>query len=92
LKGQRFGALIGHCAALSREGSFSGQNAPLPTLTLSRFDIDRNPGLLCFGTFMKVVSSIKSAKKRHPDCQVVRRRGKIYVINKTDPRYKARQG
>ena len=41
---------------------------------------------------MKVVSSIKSAKKRHPDCQVVRRRGKIYVINKTDPRYKARQG
>ena len=47
---------------------------------------------LCFGPFMKVVSSIKSAKKRHPDCQVVRRRGKIYVINKTDPRYKARQG
>ena len=41
---------------------------------------------------MKVVSSIKFAKKRHPDCQVVRRRGKIYVINKTDPRYKARQG
>lgn len=47
---------------------------------------------LCFAPFMKVVSSIKSAKKRHPDCQVVRRRGKIYVINKTDPRYKARQG
>jgi len=45
-----------------------------------------------FAHFMKVVSSIKSAKKRHPDCQVVRRRGKIYVINKTDPRYKARQG
>ena len=43
-------------------------------------------------TFMKVVSSIKSAKKRHPDCQVVRRKGRIYVINKTDPRYKARQG
>jgi large subunit ribosomal protein L36 len=41
---------------------------------------------------MKVVSSLKSAKKRHPDCQVVRRRGKVYVINKTDPRYKARQG
>ena len=47
---------------------------------------------LSFLPFMKVVSSIKSAKKRHPDCQVVRRRGKIYVINKTDPRYKARQG
>jgi large subunit ribosomal protein L36 len=46
----------------------------------------------CFGPFMKVVSSIKSAKKRHPACQVVRRKGKIYVINKTEPRYKARQG
>lgn len=45
-----------------------------------------------FSPFMKVVSSIKSAKKRHPDCQVVRRKGRIYVINKTDPRYKARQG
>jgi large subunit ribosomal protein L36 len=43
-------------------------------------------------SFMKVVSSIKSAKKRHPACQVVRRRGKIYVINKVEPRYKARQG
>jgi large subunit ribosomal protein L36 len=45
-----------------------------------------------FSPFMKVVSSIKSAKKRHPACQVVRRRGKIYVINKVEPRYKARQG
>lgn len=42
--------------------------------------------------FMKVVSSIKSVKKRHPDCQVVRRKGRIYVINKTNPRFKARQG
>ncbi|WP_438482824.1 type B 50S ribosomal protein L36 [Oleiharenicola lentus] len=41
---------------------------------------------------MKVVSSIKSAKTRHPACQVVRRKGRIYVINKVEPRYKARQG
>ncbi len=41
---------------------------------------------------MKVVSSIKSLKDRHPDCQVVRRKGRIYVINKTNPRFKARQG
>ena len=38
------------------------------------------------------VTTIKSAKKRHPACQVVRRKGKIYVINKVEPRYKARQG
>lgn len=45
-----------------------------------------------FFAFMKVVSSIKSAKVRHPACQVVRRKGRIYVINKVEPRYKARQG
>jgi len=41
---------------------------------------------------MKVVRSLKSMKRRHKDCQVVRRRGRIYVINKTNPRFKARQG
>ncbi|HEX9783978.1 MAG: type B 50S ribosomal protein L36 [Opitutaceae bacterium] len=41
---------------------------------------------------MKVVSSLKSAKRRHPDCQVVRRRGRLYVICKSNPRFKARQG
>jgi len=41
---------------------------------------------------MKVSSSLKSLKNRHPNCQVVRRRGRVYVINKTHPRYKARQG
>lgn len=41
---------------------------------------------------MKVVNSIKSLKNRHKDCQVVRRRGRVYVINKTHRRYKARQG
>ena len=41
---------------------------------------------------MKVVRSLKSMKTRHKDCRVIRRKGRIYVINKTDPRYKARQG
>ena len=41
---------------------------------------------------MKVVNSLKSAKKRHADCRVVRRRGKVYVICKSNPRFKARQG
>jgi large subunit ribosomal protein L36 len=41
---------------------------------------------------MNVVSSLKSAKKRHPDCQVVKRRGRFYVICKSNPRFKARQG
>ena len=41
---------------------------------------------------MKVRSSIRSLKNRHRDCQVVRRKGRLYVINNTDPRFKARQG
>lgn len=41
---------------------------------------------------MKVLSSLKDAKTRHRDCQVVRRRGRIYVICKNNPRFKARQG
>ena len=41
---------------------------------------------------MKVKSSLKSLKDRHRDCRLVRRKGRLYVINKTQRRYKARQG
>ena len=41
---------------------------------------------------MQVLSSLRSAKKRHRDCKVVRRKGRIYVICKTNPRLKAVQG
>jgi len=41
---------------------------------------------------MKVLNSFKSAKKRHKGCRVVRRKGRVYVINKANPRFKARQG
>ncbi|MDE0801451.1 MAG: type B 50S ribosomal protein L36 [Rhodospirillaceae bacterium] len=41
---------------------------------------------------MKVRCSLKSAKKRDKNCIVVRRKGRVYVINKKNPRFKARQG
>jgi large subunit ribosomal protein L36 len=41
---------------------------------------------------MKVANSLRSLKTRHRDCRIVRRKGRVYVINKTQPRYKARQG
>jgi large subunit ribosomal protein L36 len=41
---------------------------------------------------MKVRNSLKSLKKRHRDCKIVRRRGRVFVINKTNRRFKARQG
>ena len=39
-----------------------------------------------------VVNSLKSMKTRHRNCQLVRRKGRVYVINKTNRRFKARQG
>lgn len=44
------------------------------------------------GFAMKIRNSIKSLRKRHRDNRVVRRRGRLYVINKTMRRFKARQG
>ena len=41
---------------------------------------------------MKIVNSLKSAKVRDKNCRVIKRRGRLYVINKKNPRMKARQG
>lgn len=41
---------------------------------------------------MKVRNSLKSAKNRDKNCVIVRRKGRVYVINKRNPRFKARQG
>jgi large subunit ribosomal protein L36 len=38
---------------------------------------------------MKVKASIK---KRSADCIIVRRKGKLYIINKKNPKFKQRQG
>jgi large subunit ribosomal protein L36 len=42
--------------------------------------------------YMKIRNSLKSLKGRHRDNRVIRRRGRTYVINKTNRRFKARQG
>ena len=39
---------------------------------------------------MKIKSSLKSIK-RDLNSKLVRRRGRVYVINKTNPKFKARQ-
>ncbi len=41
---------------------------------------------------MKVKNSLKSLRDRHRSCRIVRRRGRVYVINKTQKKFKARQG
>ena len=41
---------------------------------------------------MKIVNSLKTLKNRDRNCRVIRRRGRLYVINKKNPRFKVRQG
>ena len=50
--------------------------------------LPRNNGRLA----MKIKNSLRALRKRHRNNRVVRRRGRLYVINKTNRRYKARQG
>ncbi|MGM0478631.1 MAG: type B 50S ribosomal protein L36 [Bacteroidota bacterium] len=38
---------------------------------------------------MKVRASVK---KRSEDCKIVKRKGRVYVINKKNPKMKQRQG
>ncbi|HOX76494.1 MAG TPA: type B 50S ribosomal protein L36 [Saprospiraceae bacterium] len=38
---------------------------------------------------MKVRASVK---KRTADCKIVRRKGRVYIINKKNPKLKQRQG
>ena len=61
-------------------------------------DLDQNELLLyqiislINRSIMKVVSSLKTLKVRDRNSQIVKRRGRLYVINKRNPRFKARQG
>ncbi|PKP47828.1 MAG: 50S ribosomal protein L36 [Bacteroidetes bacterium HGW-Bacteroidetes-12] len=38
---------------------------------------------------MKVRASLK---KRSADCIIVRRKGRLYIVNKKNPKFKQRQG
>ena len=58
-----------------------------PTITVSRAGYPKK----ALGK-MKVRNSLKSLRSRHRDNRLVRRKGRVYVINKTHRRYKARQG
>jgi large subunit ribosomal protein L36 len=70
---------------------------PTGAVTIFRPPIKGRPGFagsaaMDFGDVMKVRNSLKSLMKRHRDNRLVRRKGRLYIINKTNPRYKARQG
>ena len=49
--------------------------------------------MFCFtGPDMKIKNSLKALMRRDRNNKLVRRRGRVYIINKKAPRYKARQG
>jgi large subunit ribosomal protein L36 len=67
-----------------------------PSIDLPQFSQAlRTSGSMCLKNqvkSMKVRNSLKSLIKRHRDNRLVRRKGRVYIINKTNPRFKARQG
>lgn len=41
---------------------------------------------------MKIKNSLKSLKTRHRENRLVRRKGRVYIINKLNPRFKGTPG
>lgn len=41
---------------------------------------------------MKIRNSLRSLRGRHRANRLVRRKGRLFIINKVNPRFKARQG
>ena len=83
----------------SRVGRGLGRRSLRPSLRPGREDTSHSLALpalrvrLPFRTGpMKIRNSLKSIRGRHRDNQLVRRKGRVYVINKTQKRFKARQG
>ena len=70
----------GICFTMVGRFLFSASRSALRSVTTNLFSV------------MKVLSSLASAKRRHADCQVVKRKGTVYVICKSNPKFKARQG
>jgi large subunit ribosomal protein L36 len=73
---------------LARE---SGPAASLLCVLWDRAEAPRAPGPDGKAS-MKIRNSLKSLRDRHRDNRIVRRKGRVYVINKTQKRFKARQG
>jgi large subunit ribosomal protein L36 len=74
-------AIARGCAAIAGSTVCRGEPTPTPSQASAGTP-----------TAMKIRNSLRTAKKRDKNCRVIRRRGRTYVINKKNPRLKARQG
>jgi large subunit ribosomal protein L36 len=84
-------------ASLRRRSTPAGSASSVFALQRSVVDSGRSPPYVRASDFawirpMKIANSLKMLKKRDKNCRVVRRKGRVYVINKANPRFKARQG
>jgi large subunit ribosomal protein L36 len=66
--------------------------ARIPLMYPAKFKGASRPFLFNRGSKMKIRNSLKALMTRHRANKLVRRRGRVYIINKVDKRYKARQG
>ena len=57
---------------------------------MSPYDLSK--GRIVFRYKSKNMKTRASLKKRTPECKIVRRKGRLYVINKKNPKFKMRQG
>ena len=85
----RLFAYIPHARMVRRPGL--SRSPPHPRFHSGRPVLQRGAAAGKTGP-MKIRNSLKSLRGRHRENQIVRRKGRVYVINKTQKRYKARQG
>jgi large subunit ribosomal protein L36 len=72
-----------------------GRNPLAGLIPFCHFRFSRRPVVTAFQCIrcpMKVRNSLKSLRGRHRNNRLVRRKGRVYVINKVQRRFKARQG
>ena len=90
--------LIGKKIGMTREFFDSGTSVPVTVIKIEKgrvidiYSKEKNGYSSVKLGFMKIKSSLKSVKKRDQNSKLVRIRGRVYVINKTNRRFKARQG
>src|ERR1700685_156435 len=74
----------------ARDGLIAGADSGIAAPQTSTVGFARS--VRYSGAAMKVRNSLKSLRNRHRDNRLVRRKGRVYIINKTQKRFKARQG
>ena len=59
---------------------------------MSPYDLTKGRIVFRYKEHFKYMKTRASLKKRTPDCKIVRRKGRLFVINKKNPKFKMRQG